>query len=340
MQLQCMAAVLPHLTGYIWQQDAFTLHTSKAVTSPWNKASVKSARSSDNSSAPEHLWGLARFGDNIEDEWLIVWLLHQITIKVDCMLRCWLGFSESWVSLSKLPGQLVLLQFSSVCARVWDNDGDFLLIEAAYSLPKWLKPETSRNRVWLRNGQLHIVPLPNRHHPTLPSSPTIQEALQILSSDSVNTIAKAGMQEAIRLKIKGYPRKAQADMHRARCLLPAKIAHVLQHKPQLVSPAVQTFHYRDVQDMRAAAKLAHFQPQVSSACRSCSGWQSVAVGPAACHGRPTDHFAQTLESAASASDSFLHACYWLLNPILPLESYACLSRATQNRRICLPILRG
>ncbi|KAL0030851.1 hypothetical protein WJX77_009624 [Trebouxia sp. C0004] len=200
LQLQCMAAVLPHLTGYIWQQDAFTLHTNKAATPPWKKTSVTTARSGDSSSAPEHLWGLARFGDNIEDEWLIVWLLHQITIK-----------------------------FSSVRARIWDNDGDFLLIEAAYSLPKWLKPETSKNR--------------------------------ILSSESVSTVAKAGMQEAIRLKIKGYPRKAQADMHRARCLLPAKIAHVLQHKPQMVSPAVQTFHYRDVQDMQAAAKLAHFQPQ-------------------------------------------------------------------------------
>ncbi|KAA6422714.1 MAG: SGT1 isoform 1 [Trebouxia sp. A1-2] len=227
-----MAAVLPHLTGYIWQQDAFTLHISTAATPPWKNTSTATARSGDKPSASEHLWGLARFGDNIEDEWLIVWLLHQITIK-----------------------------FSSVCARIWDNDGNFLLIEAAYSLPKWLKPETSSNRVWLLNGQLHIIPLPNRHHPTLPSSPTVQEALQILSSDSVNTIAKAGVQDAIRLKIKGYPKKTQTDMHRARCLLPAKIAHVLQHKPQLVSPAVQTFHYRDVQDMRAAAKLAHFQPQ-------------------------------------------------------------------------------
>jgi len=183
------------------------------------------------------------------------------------------------LDVRKSPSHL-LLQFSGVCARIWDNDGDFVLIEAAYSLPKWLKPETSKNRVWLLNGQLHVIPLPNRHYPTLPSSPTIQEALQILSSESVNTIAKAGVQEAIRLKIKGYPRKAQADMHRARCLLPAKIAHVLQHKPQLVSPAVQTFHYRDVQDMRAAAKPAHFQPQVGSCLQImqylafCNCWTS------------------------------------------------------------------
>lgn len=31
--------------------------------------------------------------------------------------------------------------------RVEDNDGEFLLIEAADYLPKWLNPDTSENRV-------------------------------------------------------------------------------------------------------------------------------------------------------------------------------------------------
>jgi hypothetical protein len=44
---------------------------------------------------------------------------------------------------------------------VWDNDGEFMLIESAYALPRWLKPEVSANRVWVRGGQLHIVPQPS-----------------------------------------------------------------------------------------------------------------------------------------------------------------------------------
>lgn len=44
--------------------------------------------------------------------------------------------------------------------RVWDNDGEFLLIEAAYGLPRWLKPETAQNRLWLHAGTVHLVPLP------------------------------------------------------------------------------------------------------------------------------------------------------------------------------------
>jgi SGT1 protein len=68
---------------------------------------------------------------------------------------------------------------------VWDDDGEFLLIEAAYALPPWLKPETASNRVWLRSGGLHIVPLPTAALPQLPPAPTLQQALQVGSSGAV-----------------------------------------------------------------------------------------------------------------------------------------------------------
>jgi hypothetical protein len=56
----------------------------------------------------------ASAGDNIEDEWFATWLVRQVTQEV-----------------------------GGTCARAWDNDGEFLLIEAAYALPRWLKPETA-----------------------------------------------------------------------------------------------------------------------------------------------------------------------------------------------------
>ncbi len=63
---------------------------------------------------------------------------------------------------------------------MWDNDGQFLLIEAAYALPRWLKPETAEHRVWLRHGRLHLLPLPSAAAPDLPASPSRQQALDIL----------------------------------------------------------------------------------------------------------------------------------------------------------------
>lgn len=41
---------------------------------------------------------------------------------------------------------------------MWDSDGEFLLIEAAYSLPKWARrPEATDHRVFIRGGQLRML---------------------------------------------------------------------------------------------------------------------------------------------------------------------------------------
>ncbi len=76
-----------------------------------------------------------------------------------------------------------------MAARVWDDDGEFLLIEAAYALPKWLKPETATNRVWLLNGGMHVVPLPTAAAPDIPSFPSLQQARQIVQGGQVPTAA-------------------------------------------------------------------------------------------------------------------------------------------------------
>jgi hypothetical protein len=65
-----------------------------------------------------YLHGITDYGDSIEDEWLIVYLLRELSRR----------FSDLWV-------------------KVVDTDGEFLLIEAANKLPKWLNPEITDNRV-------------------------------------------------------------------------------------------------------------------------------------------------------------------------------------------------
>ena len=63
------------------------------------------------------LRGSLSFGDNSEDEWFSVWLLQQITSRI-----------------------------KGTAARIRDEDGEFLLIEAAHALPRWLQPDTSAER--------------------------------------------------------------------------------------------------------------------------------------------------------------------------------------------------
>lgn len=44
-----------------------------------------------------------------------------------------------------------------LCYRIEDNDGEFLLIEAADFLPKWLDPDNSANRVSVSLFRKHVI---------------------------------------------------------------------------------------------------------------------------------------------------------------------------------------
>lgn len=64
------------------------------------------------------LRGRTDYGDSVEDEWLVVYIFRE---------------------LSK--------QHPQIWGRIVDTDGEFLLIEAANVLPRWLNPEVADFRV-------------------------------------------------------------------------------------------------------------------------------------------------------------------------------------------------
>jgi hypothetical protein len=92
--------VLSYTQDYIWQRECFGLWPSHSYPRPW---AAKAAAGDQ----PACLWGQTCYGDNVEDEWFITWLLLQVTRHL------------------------------KLSARIWDSDGEFLLIEAAYALPPY-----------------------------------------------------------------------------------------------------------------------------------------------------------------------------------------------------------
>ncbi|KXZ46865.1 hypothetical protein GPECTOR_40g599 [Gonium pectorale] len=146
--------------------------------------------------------------------------------------------------------------------QVWDNDGQFLLIEAAYALPRWLKPDVATNRVWLRCGRLHIVPLPSAAAPDLPPSPSAAQALAVMREGRYST-ASPRVQRPIDERLEGYPGRARREQqHVARCLLPGPLAAALRAEPQLVAELVEAFYNRDAEDMRAASRMRLLPPSL------------------------------------------------------------------------------
>lgn len=213
-----MTQFAPILVPYIWQNQPFNLKYKPA------KGGV-----------PAHMYGMTKFGDNIEDEWFIVYVIKQIT-----------------------------KEFPELVARIEDNDGEFLLIEAADFLPKWLDPDNSANRVFFHHGELCIIPVPRKSEriPWLPMTPpTIQQALSIISAHPEAVSASESIQAAVDRRVSGYPERIEASLHRAHCFLPAGIVAVLKQRPRLLSAAVQAFYLRDPIDLRACCVFKTFLPE-------------------------------------------------------------------------------
>ncbi|KAI3794353.1 hypothetical protein L1987_36983 [Smallanthus sonchifolius] len=214
LHLQILHSLSSYTTNYIWQHEPFTISIS--TQSPSNQI--------------PHLHGKLRYGDNLEDEWFIVFLLFETSRK-----------------------------FPNLSIRVWDTDGEFLLIEAAFHLPKWLNPETSTNRIFIRGGNLHIIPKNQ-----FASVPTLFDSLSYISTHEEKTKAPSSVQLAIKNRIGDYPDRAVKNMHRVRVRVPVSVAQILKHEPCLISLAVQGFYDRDIDSMKYAATMERFLPNKSS----------------------------------------------------------------------------
>ncbi|KAI1262043.1 SGT1-domain-containing protein [Xylariaceae sp. FL1019] len=198
---------------YIWQRDSFQLQVQR-----------------------EHglvyLHGTTDYGDSVEDEWLIVYLLRQLTID----------FPTLWV-------------------RVCDGGGEFLLVEAANVLPRWLSPEIDANRVWMYQGGLQLLPLAASAGVKRPL--TLAEATHYASDQPSSVLHSPFIEAEAFYRLQKYPGQIKACIHQALVTLPRKLAYILHEQPAAIAPAVEAFYLRDptaLKPIRAANPDLHFPP--------------------------------------------------------------------------------
>ncbi|KAI9356516.1 SGT1 protein-domain-containing protein, partial [Zopfochytrium polystomum] len=189
------------------------------------------------------LRGRTRFGDNVDDEWFIVFLLREITRK-----------------------------FNFLVATVTDNDGEFLLVESAAHLPSWLEPTTAANRVFIKGGLLHVIPVPQTpselasYPPAFRSkSLSLSRAITIISRFSEKTFAEPNIQRAAFARCDVFdPANPQSHaLHRARMTVPRDVARALFVNPKLIAAAVEAFYQRDPLQLKACQKMSRFPPSTS-----------------------------------------------------------------------------
>lgn len=221
---QVQTIVEKYCATYLWHKDKFNV-----VLRETSNQMLLNDEHSIKDSMPSHLYGIIHYGDNIEDEWFLVYLLLQLTKEIDGLV-----------------------------ARVVDSDGEFLLIEAANFLPTWATPETCEKRVYLFGGKVHIIPL---NQTNSQDDVEILEALNCVLQEPLVTVASYNIQNAISNRTAGYPEKIPQQLHRAKVYLPVGVAAILKHEPQLISNAVLAFCNRDPIDMKACKAMKYFPPE-------------------------------------------------------------------------------
>ncbi|KAF1977251.1 SGT1 family protein Sgt1 [Bimuria novae-zelandiae CBS 107.79] len=159
------------------------------------------------------LKGITNYGDSVADEWLIVYFLRELSKE----------FKDAWI-------------------RIYDSDGEFLLIEAANALPNWLNPEVAENRVWINHHRLVIIPLSKEQ---TPAPLGLTEALSIIRETPARPQHYPKIEKEAFHRLNGYPEAISTNQHHATLLLPRKVAHFLHLNPSYISPAVEAFYLRD-----------------------------------------------------------------------------------------------
>lgn len=190
------------LKDYIWQRGNFQLKLHPDITAP---------DSSQNSTPC--LKGRTNFGDSAADEWLIVYLLLELSKKCP----------DAWI-------------------RVYDTDGEFLLIEAANALPKWLNPDVVEHRVWVSNGHLRIIPMDDE---STSRNLSQQEALEFIRKTPEKLMISPFIEDEAFYRLREYPAAISSSFHHSLTTIPRNLAYVLHQNPAYISPAVEAFYLRD-----------------------------------------------------------------------------------------------
>ena len=164
------------------------------------------------------LTGRTEYGDSIEDEWIVVWLLREVSKK----------FPDAWIKIS-------------------DNDGEFLLIEASATIPAWLEPEVAENRVWINDGSMKILKPSSTSRSSRKTSEKLSfvNARQIILEEPKRIMHSTLIEEEAFFRLRDYPEKIKDNMHHTLLRVPRQVAFLLKQKPSYVSPAIESFYLRD-----------------------------------------------------------------------------------------------
>jgi hypothetical protein len=180
---------------------------------PTQESQLKLIHETVKAKASNYLWnqnnfqfklkGYLHFGNAIDDLWFLTDIIFQISQLLPCI-----------ISLN-------------------DDNDQFLLIEACDHINQQYDPSNVENRVWIKDGKLHIIPL------NVPVT-NLKDAFNAMANDKISTICSEKVQETISLRLSRFS-PPFTNIHVHNVILPNGIAKVLYNQPRLVTVFAHAF---------------------------------------------------------------------------------------------------
>ncbi|ESX01344.1 hypothetical protein KL918_004293 [Ogataea parapolymorpha] len=151
------------------------------------------------------LYGELEYGENMDDLWVVASLLFKFTSRSE-----------------------------NIYLHLYDQDREFLLIEAAQQVPGWLEPECASNRIWINTRRVVCIPKEYCEGRNL----DLEEALAFLQSASYRLEVLSDVtEELVRKKIATYPQEALKHIKMESLLVSEYTACRLVRRPAYVAGA-------------------------------------------------------------------------------------------------------
>ncbi|EFC39913.1 predicted protein [Naegleria gruberi] len=227
--------------NYVWQGDMFNI----TFVSPPEQLEdcTEEMFLRNNQPVYPYICGRVNFSETNIDEWFITYLL---------------------VELSKNFKDQVVVQIS-------DQDGEFLLIEAADYIAEWMndEPELTTNRVFIYNGKLHILPdqpeTPSySYYEVFPISKPIQnihKAVEMVFRESKYCQSEDSIQNCISTRLSSFPKEAvEFGSQKIACYLPLDVIRLLDKHPQIVSKCIYYLTRKNTVTEKFLKSFSRFLP--------------------------------------------------------------------------------
>ena len=166
--------------------------------------------------SPEYtncLYGSVDFRGNMDDEWFVVYLLLRLS---------------SWKK--------------ELFIKITDDDGQFLLAEAAHALPDWAEPDTCENRLVLTRGKFYLLPLD-----VLQGNPSflnvVKKLMCMTTMQTLDCISE--IDAVIQARLSQVKKMPILQKHHTICYMPVAASKFLETHKEIIPLAIDAYYHRN-----------------------------------------------------------------------------------------------